>query len=227
MIDDSIIDPSATLRKNCSIIESQVGANCIVDCFSRLVCSRLSKQCKVDRCNHIRQSSLGRFTYTGQNTVIMGACVASFCSISWNVTIGGANHDYTRVTQHPFIYNDSFDLGARETHIPDDRLSGVVNIGNDVWIAAGATVTRGVTVGDGAIIAANAVVTKDVPPYAIVAGTPATVIKYRFSDEIVELLLKAKWWHWTEEKIKENFRLLSNVPCKNDIKVLLQPDSID
>lgn len=69
-------------------------------------------------------------------------------------------------------------------------------IGNDVWIGFGATVLNGVTIGDGAIIAAGAVVTKDVPPYAIVGGNPAHVIKYRFSKEVVEKLLALQWWNY-------------------------------
>ena len=75
------------------------------------------------------------------------------------------------------------------------------SIGNDVWIAAGAHVLRGVKVSDGAVIAANAVVTKDVPPYAIVAGVPAKIVKYRFSDDQIKSLLDIKWWDFSEEQL--------------------------
>ena len=77
-------------------------------------------------------------------------------------------------------------------------------IGNDVWIAAGAQVLHKVTVGDGAVIGGGAVVTKDVPPYAIVAGVPARIIKFRFDEKTIDELLDIKWWDWPEEIILAN-----------------------
>jgi len=84
-------------------------------------------------------------------------------------------------------------------------------IGNDVWIGANAIILQGVTIGDGAIVAAGAVVTKDVPPYAIVGGVPAKVIKYRFPDSTIVKLLEIKWWDKPEEWILENVEKFSNV----------------
>ena len=80
-------------------------------------------------------------------------------------------------------------------------------IGHDVWIGANALILPEVTIGDGAVIAAGAVVTRDVPPYAIVGGVPARVIRYRFSPEMIDAFLEIKWWDWPLEKIKENFDL--------------------
>ena len=77
-------------------------------------------------------------------------------------------------------------------------------LGNDVWIGYNATITAGVTVGDGAIIATNATVVRDVEPYAIVGGNPATLIRKRFTDEKIRQLLELKWWNWDPEKITEN-----------------------
>lgn len=84
-------------------------------------------------------------------------------------------------------------------------------IGNDVWIGANAIILQGVTIGDGAIIAAGAVVTKDVPPYAIVGGVPAKVIKYRFSDEVILKLLQIKWWDKPEEWIIQKLEKFTDV----------------
>ena len=77
-------------------------------------------------------------------------------------------------------------------------------IGNDVTIGANVTIMGGVTIGNGAVVGANSLVTKDIPPYAIVGGNPAKIIKYRFEDELIEKLNEIKWWNWSEEKIKEN-----------------------
>lgn len=80
-------------------------------------------------------------------------------------------------------------------------------IGNDVWIAAGASILRGVTVGDGAVIGASTVVTKDVPPYAIVVGNPGKILRMRYNEEIVERLLKLKWWDFPDDIIRKNLKL--------------------
>lgn len=92
-------------------------------------------------------------------------------------------------------------------HISKLAKNNPVEIGNDVWIGWNAVIMPGVTIGDGAIVAAGAVVTHDVPCYAIVGGVPAKVIKKRFSDEIIKQLMKIKWWNWPDEKIKENLEL--------------------
>ena len=87
----------------------------------------------------------------------------------------------------------------------------IIIVGNDVWIGQGVAVARkpGLVIGDGAVIGSGAVVTSSIPPYAIVAGVPARVIKYRFSDEIIKRLLSLKWWDWDKEKIVDNWGILS------------------
>ena len=87
---------------------------------------------------------------------------------------------------------------------------GDVTVGNDVWIGYGATILSGVTIGDGAVIGTHAVVTKDVPPYAIVAGNPGKIVKYRFSEEIINKFLEIKWWDWDYEQIYKTIPLLQN-----------------
>ena len=86
-----------------------------------------------------------------------------------------------------------------------------VIIGNDVWIGAHTTIVNGVRIGTGAVIGAGAVVTKDIPPYAIVVGNPAHVIKYRFSEDVIHKLLAIKWWNWSPEKILANEKLFLNI----------------
>jgi len=82
-----------------------------------------------------------------------------------------------------------------------------IEIGNDVYIGADVTIFAGVKVNDGAVIAAGAIVRKDVPPYAVVGGVDR-ILKYRFSEDVIEKLLKIKWWNWTDEKIRENIKLM-------------------
>ena len=164
---------------------------------SIIVKSKISKNCEIGRRNIISNSQIGTGTSTQSNTTIRFATVGKYCAIAWNVTIGAPNHDFKRLAMAEL---DRIFPGEDHEHLSSfDTLD--CNIGNDVWIAAGAHVLRGVKVSDGAVIAANAVVTKDVPPYAIVAGVPAKIVKYRFSDEQIKSLLEIKWWDFTGEKL--------------------------
>lgn len=171
--------------------------------------------------------SIGRYTY-GQNNISVrqwgeGAKleIGSFCSIASNVTVFlGGNHRVDWITTFPFGHIFKDDLGDRcvDGH-PATR--GDVVIGNDVWIGHGATIMSGVTIGDGAVIAANAHVVKNVYPYQIVGGNPCFVIKQRFSEEIIELLLTLKWWNLPREKIREISHKLCERPNKKIVEELI------
>ncbi|TGR67576.1 CatB-related O-acetyltransferase, partial [Mesorhizobium sp. M2D.F.Ca.ET.223.01.1.1] len=93
--------------------------------------------------------------------------------------------------------------------IAEDSKPAGITVGNDVWIGNGAMILPGVEIGDGAIVGAGAVVTKSVPPYAIVGGSPARLIRYRFPEEIISKLLVIQWWRWDDDKVKKEAALLS------------------
>ena len=215
---DSVVHQSAKIYQGARIQKSTLKRNTVVGNFSRIDFSNLAEFCRVDRNNHLFHTTMKKRSYTGIGTVILHADIGAFCSISWNVSIGGANHDYSRMTQHSFLYNPYDEFRPNNEPIPYDRFKNSVQVGNDVWIAAGAIITRGVKIGDGAVIGANAVVTKDVPPYAIVGGVPAKVIKYRFPSDVIHRLLEIKWWDWSDEKIKTNFHLLADQPTLDKLK---------
>src|SRR5699024_8636000 len=102
-----------------------------------------------------------------------------------------------RPTQHLFAYNgEGYGFYPKDNEFLAKRKELITTIGNDVWIGHGAIIQAGITVGDGAVIASNAVVTKDIPPYAIVGGIPAKIIKYRFSDEMIAAMSQIAWWDW-------------------------------
>jgi acetyltransferase-like isoleucine patch superfamily enzyme len=134
--------------------------------------------------------------------------IGKYCSIARNVRIvAGGIHPVDWVSTYPF--RAKFDLpGKFEDGIPASK--GNIVIGNDVWLGAKVTILSGVTIGDGAVIGAGSLVNKDVPPYAIVGGLPAKLIRYRFSDEVIKSLLDIKWWDWDKQKVIDNVALLSS-----------------
>ena len=152
--------------------------------------------------------SVGHGTYgIGEKTVLLfreddRVKIGKYCSVAFGVTIiASGEHNYSGVANYPFaamLYEDA----DRDTFS-----KGQVRIGNDVWLGANATILSGVTIGDGAVVAAGAVVTESVPPYAIVGGVPARVIKYRFAAEAIESMLRIAWWNWSPECIRENMEL--------------------
>lgn len=118
-----------------------------------------------------------------------------------------------KVTTYPFTASAPYDFSSdwpRAKGMGGYPLGkGDVMIGNDVWIGYGATILSGVTIGDGAVVAARAVVTRDVEPYAIVAGNPARVVRKRFDDDTIRALLQIRWWDWPVHRIQENVRELA------------------
>lgn len=126
--------------------------------------------------------------------------IGNYTSIAEGCVIALGNHRIDFVSTYPFATLGKFWPSA-PAGFRDHGSKGDVNIGSDVWIGSRVFISSGVTIGDGAVIGAQAVVTKDVPPYGIVTGNPAKLIRYRFDKQIIERLLRVKWWDWPEEKV--------------------------
>ena len=130
--------------------------------------------------------------------------IGKFCSIACGAKFlfTSGNHSMQSLSTYTFpIFHEEWGLDAKDIRSAWDNKGDIV-IGNDVWIGYEAVILSGVTVGDGAIVGARAVVTKDVPPYTIVAGVPAHPIRKRFDEEVIAKLQALRWWDWDEEKIK-------------------------
>ena len=147
----------------------------------------------------IYASKIGRHTYVS-SARIANTEIGAFCSIGPDVNIGGLGAHPTRwISTHPAFYSTRKQSGISFTKIDMFDELKPNKIGNDVWIGARALILDGVTIGDGAIVAAGAVVTKDVPPYAIVGGVPAKLIRTRFEPPVIEALLKWQWWNLSDD----------------------------
>lgn len=152
-------------------------------------------------------------TWGNNSDYVHSVVVGRYSSVAHKVQFAvDLNHDYKSVYQGCIsIYSEQSDdlrkyVGQNYRFIPK---KGEILIGNDVWIGANTVILSGCYIGDGAVIASNAVVTKDVPPYAIVGGVPAKVIGYRFDQEVIDKLLKIAWWNWSDEKL---------LRCKSDMQ---------
>lgn len=152
--------------------------------------------------------SIGCFSYTSSN-MGYGVRIGRYSSISRGLKIMGAHHFPEWISTSPFFYSEDFhDLEAQSiSHL--ERTRRRINIGNDVWIGADVVLKSCINIGDGAIIASNSVVTKDVPPFSIVGGTPAKIIRPRFSDKVMERIMKTRWWRFHLNDLKG---LMANNP---------------
>lgn len=154
--------------------------------------------------NELKKTLYNKHSYAGDYFVIVDkkTTVGKFCSIADNVTLGTTFHPTDRLSTHPFTYFNPSRI-SKKNYLKDFVYHKPVKVGNDVWIGKHVTVMDGITVGDGAIIGTNAVVTKDVPPYAIIVGVPARIIKYRFDESTIKDLLRLKWWDLDDETIAD------------------------
>lgn len=151
--------------------------------------------------------TIGDYSYVGRGTIIHNTTIGKFCSISDFCVIGLPGHSMSAISTSCLfsgVYN-----GTKSSWVKKDmpQVPIDVRIGNDVWIGYRAMIPNNITIGDGAVIAAGAVVVKDVPPYAVVGGVPAKVIKYRFPQEIIDKLLELHFWDLPDEEIKKNLNL--------------------
>lgn len=164
---------------------------------------------KIESGGHIIYSKFDRHSFCGYNCEILYCDIGAFTSIANNVIIGGGIHPMNWVAMSPVFYEGRDSVKAKYSEHKRPGISKTI-IGHDVWIGESAIIKQGVSIGHGAVIGMGSIVTKDVSPYDIVAGNPARVIRKRFSNDIVEDLLKSKWWNFDDKKLKYYAQYFTN-----------------
>lgn len=205
---------------------SKISKKGLIDSTAVIQYSELRGNVRIGARSLIHKCLLEGNITVGSNTTINGPStefyslnhsisIGNFCSIARGTNIQEYNHNMETITTY-FIKHRIFE----ECYGVDAVSKGTIIIGNDVWIGTGTTILTGVTIGDGAVVAANSVVTNDIPNYAIVGGSPAKVLKYRFSQDVISELIKLKWWDWDIEKIKKNKDLFYNNVSLESLKAI-------
>lgn len=168
---------------------------------------KISKKAVVYQLARMRDVKLGDYSYIGKGSILHNTTIGKYCSISDYIVCGLPNHSTSPISTSPIFTMKK--NGTRHSWTNKNLFCTIPNvkIGNDVWIGYRAVIVNNVTIGDGAVIAAGSIVTKDIPPYAIVGGVPAKIIRYRFDEEIRNALLELKWWDIPENILKQNIDL--------------------
>lgn len=199
---DTHLGDAVVVGHQARVVSSTVGARCVVESHVALNCCTLGPDVAIQTRCTLTNTRIGRLSYVAREAFLADVSIGAFASIGPRTLLGCGDHPADLVSTAPVFFSTRRQCGvsfASQDHAVERR---PIALGNDVWIGAQAFVRDGVVIGDGAIVAAGAVVTTDVPPYAIVGGVPAKLIRHRFSADVVHRLLALQWWGWDEIRLR-------------------------
>lgn len=172
--------------------------------------SDIDKTAKINSGCSLFNSCVGRYSYLGYDCELINTEIGSFCSLASGIHIGLAEHPIDWVSTSPVFQDVSnSSIKVKFANLPAP-VSKKTIVEHDVWIGTNVIVKAGIKIGTGAVIASGAVVTKDIPPYSIVGGVPAKIIRFRFDEETINALLSIKWWELSDEELKRYAPYINN-----------------
>ncbi|UJX47584.1 chloramphenicol acetyltransferase [Xanthobacter sp. YC-JY1] len=182
----------------------QLGEKPLIDPTAQVRASTLGRYTEVGPRTKLLEVEMGDYSYVVNDSDIAYARIGKFCSIAAMTRLNPGNHPTWRASQSHFLYRASayFPGEEDEADFFQWRRDQQLTMGHDVWIGHGAVVLASRSIGTGAVVAAGAVVSKDVPAYAIVAGVPARIVKWRFPEDIAARLQALGWWDWTHAQLR-------------------------
>ncbi len=194
----------------------QLGETPLIDPTAQVRASTLGRYTEVGPRTKLLEVEMGDYSYVVNDSDIAYARIGKFCSIAAMTRLNPGNHPTWRASQSHFLYRASayFPGEEDEADFFQWRRDQQLTMGHDVWIGHGAVVLAGRSIGTGAVVAAGAVVSKDVPAYAIVAGVPARIVKWRFPEKIAARLQALGWWDWTHAQLRAALPDFRNLPIE-------------
>jgi len=190
------------MRNDPGSLEKRLGDKPSIHRTASVRATSFGRWCEVGARTKVAESSFEDYSYVVNDSDIIHATVGKFCSIAAHTRINPGNHPLDRVMlSHVGYRSSAYGLGPDDPDFFEWRRSSPVALGHDVWIGHGAVVLPGVTIGTGAAVGAGTIVTKDVPPFAVVVGNPGRVLRYRFSDAVIADLQHIAWWDWPHERL--------------------------
>lgn len=202
VIDSTFDGSEVEIGKGCYVQKSKFGKGAFVKDNCAIFDSKFDKHTAVYPGCSLSDVSFGAYSYVNENSMMSGVNVGRFTCIGPHFICGYGDHPTNFISTSPVFYSTRKQCGVSFTETSRYDEKRQTTIGNDVWIGARVFVRDGVTIGNGALIAAGAIVTNDVPEYAIVGGVPAKLIRYRFEDDAIRQLLDLQWWNWSEDKLR-------------------------
>lgn len=182
---------------------------------SQIEYSTISRKAKVWGHCKVYHSTIDDYSYIGPHCRVIYTHIGRFCSIAGDSAIGMGTHLLNRISTSSLFTTKKNGTGISWCNKATFEEFKDIHIGNDVWIGNRVMVMGGVNIGNGAVVGAGALVTKDIPPYAIVGGIPAKIIRYRFPEHVISALEKSEWWKLDDDILKNNISLFQN-PLEND-----------
>lgn len=173
--------------------------------------SYISDKAKLYDSVQLFDSYIDDYSYIAHNSIVSRTTIGKCSSIGPNLLCGWGIHPTSGLSTHPMFYSTKKQNGLTWSDTDKIIETKPIIIGNDVFIGANVTILDGVTIGDGAVIGACALVNKDVPPYAIMGGVPAKIIRYRFSEKQIQALLRIKWWNFDLVKMRDVEKLFFDI----------------